>query len=167
MPVTTFRWHLVKRCFLAFLVWIFHRVIRLAPRVTLKCWWTQTSFHFHFLLEDIKGMCVKSYQWETDVVCRGLESRSKRGRGFLWVMLWVKCWQLSQELQTHVWWLVYFSATNFTSELAFLSCFFFSHKRESENKGQNKTYVNRWNFPSLEKCPRGISKNSNILTLYA
>lgn len=70
VAVTTFRWHLVKRCFLAFLVWIFQWIIGLAPRVTLKCWWTQTSLYFHFLLEDIKGMCVKSYQWETDVLFR-------------------------------------------------------------------------------------------------
>lgn len=75
VTVTTVRWHLVKRYFLAFLFWIFHRIIRLAPMVTLKCWWTQTSLYFHFLWEDIKGMYVKSYQWGTAVVYRGFRSQ--------------------------------------------------------------------------------------------
>ena len=113
VAVTTFRWHLVKRCFLAFLVWIFCRIIGLAPRVTFKCWWTQTSLYFHFLLEDMKGMCVKSYRWETDVVFRGFRRQQWERVGVptsdVFQYASGKFMITKKEPQTRIWCLAYFS----------------------------------------------------------
>lgn len=77
VAVTILGWHLVQRCFFMSQVCIFQRIFRLTLKVTPKWWWTQASSNFHFLLEDIKGIHFKSYQWGPDVVFKDLESRNE------------------------------------------------------------------------------------------
>lgn len=73
-------WHLFQHRFATFCFCDFPGNDGMAPRLIFKCRCSQTFLHFHFLLEDIKGTRIKSYQEETDVLVGGRRLwRGERG----------------------------------------------------------------------------------------